>query len=123
MRTETHLSHCCYLQHQEECLAYSRALSKNLRIGCKLTWMIMMITMPIASLYAKHCLKFLTYTGIPNPLNKSHLQINDSVTDVETTCLRLQLIKSGFVFIHSRSKVPTNNHEAKFLQYFLPSKD
>lgn len=82
-----------------------------------------MMTMTIATLYAKHCLKFLTHTGIPNPLNKSPLQINDSVKDVEATCLRLQLIKSGFELMHSRSKVPTNNHEAKFLQYFLPSKE
>lgn len=82
-----------------------------------------MMTMPIATLYAKHYLKFLTHTGIPNPLNKSRLQTNDSVTDVEATCLRLQLIKSGFELMYSRSKVPTNNLEAKLLQYFLPSKE
>lgn len=79
--------------------------------------------MPIATLYAKHYLKFVTHTGIPNPLNKCHLQTNDSVMDVEATCLRLQLIKSGFELMHSRSKVPTNNHKAKFLQHFLPSKE
>lgn len=72
------------------------------------------MTMTIATLYAKHCLKFSTHIGVPNPLNKSHLQINDSVTDVEVTCLRFQLIKSGFELMHSRSKVPTNNHKAKF---------
>lgn len=38
-------------------------------------------------LYAKHSLKFSTYTGTPNLVNKFGLQINDPVMGLEVVSL------------------------------------